>query len=756
MHRSLLAALVALSVTPHAEEWRYWTWTGEARMGAISGRTAWFATSGGVLEWNLDANTSRLYQRNDGLVSTNLISIVAQGDGSIWTVSENGDLAVKRPDQTSWESRGTYSAKPSPWTFTPRAMAIHRDGGSGREVLVMGGPKGLTFFPTDGTIALDWTDQFGSLGKREVRSIAISGDTVWVGLLGALARIVPPWDSLGNNRAFMADPKRWTTIAKSPDSLAYVPYDALYPTSAGMAWQPTFTFGSRDILLSQDILWWKGGPYTTSGIPDALGNTGIYAVHALDIGSELLVSSSNTTASVLSKGPMLLTADRTFRFPPRPANSFPGPPPSRIVTDPEGRITAWGDNRILTWNRRLNDWKQVGDNTLFASTPVAGTHLAAQAADMNTLANGPDHSIWIGFWGEGVWGARPIEPGSDSLAWTRWSTANSCLEPVRLGEADVANYVTVNSIASDASSVWGVLYNQRESSDSTLLFQAPANSSDSLRCWKFDGAASVFHSGLLVRPDRIWVGSQKYLTILNRPSANTSIATRVRRKSGDFRRLTRIDLAGQSVVIAMSPGELQVIPESKIDTVLVSSLRQASPITARQEWRSMAVDGLGQIWVAGSEGIDILALEQGASGWEIRKVREITTVDGLPSNNVFSLAVDPLTGSAAVTTDAGIGLWASPYRSLPTTLETKKARVWPNPLRTRSNRELVVDGATSTSEFYLLAADGSLVLHLGPEQQSGGYFRWAVPTPDQLRPGVYRWILKDGKKTVGGPLLVAE
>lgn len=756
MHRSLLAALVALSVTPHAEEWRYWTWTGEARMGAISGRTAWFATSGGVLEWNLDANTSRLYQKNDGLVSTDLISIVAQSDGSIWTVSEKGDLSVKRPDQNSWESRGTYSAKPSPWTFTPRAMAIHREGGTGREVLVMGGPKGLTFFPTDGTIALDWTDQFGSLGKREVRSISLSGDTLWVGLLGGLARIVPPWDSLGNNRAFIADPKRWTTLLRSPDSAAYVPYDALFPSSTGMTWQPMFTFASDGLLLSQEVLWWKGTAYTSTGIPDALGNSSISPVHALDIGSELLVSSSNSGVNVFSKGPMLLGADRTFRFPPRPANSFPGPPPPRIVADPEGRITSWGENRILSWNRGRNDWKQVGNSALFDSTLGIGSFLAVQAADMNTLATGPDHSVWVGFWGVGVWGARPLEPGSDSLVWKRWAASNSCLEPVRLGDAGLADYVTVNAIGSDASSVWGVLYNERENSDTTILFQAPTSVSDSLRCWKFEGAARVFHSGILIGSDKIWVASQKYLTILNRPTASSPVATRIRRRSGDFRRLTRLDLGGRSVVAAMSPGELQIIPEDRPDTTLASSIHQASPIAARQEWRSLALDGLGQIWAAGAEGIDILAVEQGASGWEMRKVREITTADGLPSNNVYSLAVDPKTGSVAVSTDAGIGFWASPYRSLPATLETKKARVWPNPLRTRSNRELVVDGATSTSEFYLLAADGSLVLHLGPEQQTGGYFRWAVPTPDQLRPGVYRWILKDGKKKVGGPLLIAE
>jgi len=758
MNRSLLAALAALSLNASADEWRYWTWTGEARMGAATGRTAWFATSGGVLEWDLDANTTRLHQRNEGLPSTDLVSIASQSDGSVWTVSSRGDLAVKHPDESMWRTMGTYSAAPSPWTFAPRAMAMHKSSRTGREVLVMGGPKGLTFFATDSGRSLDWTDQFSTLGKREVRSLLLSNDTLWVGLMGGIARIVPPWDSIGNNRAFVADPRRWTLVAQSAQTDAY---DALYPTAAGVVWQPSFTFGAKGILLNQGELWWKGRPFYRTGLPVKVWDDLPYPVHALDLGTELLVSSENTTTDFkpFSKGPLVLSADGTFREPPLPSNHFPAPPPPLSRIEPNGRILAWSNNTIATWNRSRSAWESPWKGA-FRSTIVAfKTNFLTADGDQTTLVSGPGQSVWVGSWGQGLWGTLPpTDPDSDSLEWKQWTPSNSCLEGFKPGEP---NYPVINAMTSTDSSVWGVLKSENDATDSIQIFEVSLHRDPS--CWKFQGSVGSLHSGLLLQDRRLWVAAATtgsaagVLTVLNQPQRNTKVATRVFRRFGDFRRVAAATIDGQSMVLALTPSSVVAFPANTIkDTLLANSLTQPGAISPRQKWRTMAIDALGQIWAAGSEGIDILSLQFVDSAWAFRLVREVTMEDGLPSNNILSLSLDLTTGAALVSTDAGLGLWSSPYRPLPSTLETGKARVWPNPLLTRSHRELVVDGATAGADFYLHAADGSLVLHLKADQQTGGYFRWSIPAPSQLRPGVYRWTLKDGKQKVGGPLLIAE
>jgi hypothetical protein len=755
MIRSLLAALVALPMLASADEWRYWTWPGEARMAAATGRTAWFATSGGVLEWNLDANTSRLHQLNDGLPSTNLVSIVAQSDGSVWTVSGNGNLAVKRPDKSFWESKGTYAAKPNPWAFTPRAMGIHRNTRTGREVLVMGGSQGLTFYPADSGVTLDWVDQFGTLGKREVRSIHIEGDTVWVGLMGGMARIVPPWDSLGNNRAFVGDPKRWTILAKSAETDSY---DALFPTPAGLTWQRDFQFGAKDILVAQSLMVWKDRVFATTNLEHLSGNKFLYPAHALEIPTGLLVSSSNSdpTQRARSKGALFLKPDGTFLSPPSPTNSYPTSPPIAVSLESSGRITAWSNNQVFRRDSRQLQWTSPWDRRMANNPFLEGADLETIGPrDLNNFSVAPNGSVWVGFWGFGLWGALPRK-GSDSLQWVQWMPDNSCLEGADPDNPNAANFPVMYSTIATATETWSILGSVSTRLDSLKLVRASLSSDSAPTCYKFATASNTPHSGLLARQDHLWVGSQEGLLVLNRPKPSETFARRVRLIPGDVRRLGVMSLDGQDVIVAMGPSEVRLISEKRPDSTIASSIRQTSPVAVRQEWKSMAIDGIGQIWLAGSAGIDLMTLEFGPAGWEFRKVREITTQDGLPSDNIYHLSLDPSTGIAVVATDAGLGHWASPYRPLPSRLETKKARVWPNPYRTRSHKELVVDGATQTSEFFLHAADGTLVLHLGSEAQNGGYFRWATPPTDRLRPGVYRWTLKDGSRTVGGPLLISE
>lgn len=751
MIRRSLAALLALSLSASATGWRYWTWPGQARMAATSGRTAWFATSGGVFEWDLDANTSKLHQRSDGLPSSDLVSIATQKDGSVWTVSANGYLAVKRPWSSSWESKGTYSAQPSPWSFTPRAMVMHRSAKTGREILVMGGAKGLTFFPTDSGATLDWTDEFGSIGKREVRSILMLDDTLWIGLMGALVRVTPPWDSLGNNRAFISDPKRWTTLASSQ---ATDDYSALFPANGSVTWQRDFLFGAPNILLSNTALFWRGNTYTSTPSPNAYGSFGIMATHALENGDDLLVSSSHTTVDNFmgwSRGPLLIHKDGTFLFPPLPANAFPAPPPPAAALEPGMRITAWSTNRIVTWSPRQASWSSPWTSRFSDSVDFMQNFNLTDNIDMNTFARGRNGSVWAGTWGKGLWAAIPDPSRSgDTLTWKHWNADNSCIEET---SPAIPGFVAINALTATDSAAWGVTY--RQAADSATIFSATLDG-QSLRCWKYPTPNS-YNSGIVVGQKRLWIATHLGLLVFERPTPASRSARILYTRSGDFGRVLPFTYGDRQYVIAMTYNNLALLPvDAARDTAVVNSATQKSPVTARQKWKSMAIDGLGQIWLTGDQGIDVLALVETEDGLAFQTVQEVTEKDGLPSNLVFNISVDASSGTVLVATDKGLGAWSSPYRPLPSSLDSKKARVYPNPLRTRTHKELVVDGATESSHFYLHAADGSLVVHLSPENQSGGYFRWTIPGPNSLRPGVYRWTLKDGSSKVGGPLLIAE
>lgn len=752
MIRKTLAAAFAFSLTTFAGEWRYWTWPGQARMSTIVDRTAWFATSGGVFEWNLDENTSKLHQRSDGLPNTDIVSVARQKDGSIWAVCSDGHLAVKRPTESSWQSKGTFSAEPSPWSFNARVVAMHRSSSTGREVLILGGAQGLAFFPTDSNTTLDWIDQFPSLGKREVRAITLIEDTLWVGVLGGMLRIVPPWDSLGNNRAFVSDPKRWSVLAQTEVT---DDYSALFPTSIGMSWQPEYTWASKTALVNQGNLIWNTTAFANTPSPDVYGNNWIYPVHALDNGNELLVSSSFAASSAsfngYSKGPILITKDGTFQYPPSPSNSMPTPPPPAVVLQPGMKLTAWSSTQVQTWSRSQPSWTQPWNDSFASSVSIMANFDLTDNVDMNTFVQGADGSLWAGSWGQGLWGAIPSSEGNDSLVWKTWNSSNSCIEGA--GTGDLASYTTINALTTNNSSVWGVTY--RLAADSATIFSLPLDGSD-IHCWKYP-SSNVYNGSIIVLPNRLWLATRGGLRSFDIPSIQSTTLSQISRFSGEYRGAGTIALGSETYVVGMTSSSLSLFSSrAQKDTLLASSTTQPSPLNPRQEWKKMAVDGLGQIWLAGIEGIDIVAVAATPDGYEFSIVREITANDGLPSDLVYNLSIDPSSGMALVATDKGLGLWSSPYRPLADALESKKARVYPNPLRTRTHSELVADGATATSHLYLHAADGSLVVHLPPSEQSGGYFRWKLPSTDKLRPGVYRWTLKDDNSKVGGPLLIAE
>jgi len=109
-----------------------------------------------------------------------------------------------------------------------------------------------------------------------------------------------------------------------------------------------------------------------------------------------------------------------------------------------------------------------------------------------------------------------------------------------------------------------------------------------------------------------------------------------------------------------------------------------------------------------------------------------------------------------IATASGLSIWTSPYRPVPVRLSKSTIKVYPNPVRLRQNQTLFVDGATANANFDLVAADGTLVLHVDHSKSTDGLFQIQLPATSKLRPGVYYWSLKDSRNSAHGPLLVGE
>jgi hypothetical protein len=89
---------------------------------AASGDTAWCATRGGLVRWNLRTHAYAVFTTGNGLPSNVLSDIVIDGSGTIWIASDAGIAMLK---SGSWKRFDTSNGLPS---NTVNALAVDSGG----------------------------------------------------------------------------------------------------------------------------------------------------------------------------------------------------------------------------------------------------------------------------------------------------------------------------------------------------------------------------------------------------------------------------------------------------------------------------------------------------------------------------------------------------------------------------------------------------------------------------------------------------
>jgi hypothetical protein len=146
----------------------------------------------------------------------------------------------------------------------------------------------------------------------------------------------------------------------------------------------------------------------------------------------------------------------------------------------------------------------------------------------------------------------------------------------------------------------------------------------------------------------------------------------------------------------------------------------------------MAVDGANRKWI-GTEGNGIYLLSSDG----LETVHHFTTQNSpLPSDYLWSIAVNPETGEVFMGTDAGL----VSYRSDATEGETgySEVHVFPNPVRPEYNGLITVTGLIEKSQVRITDLNGNV---LTSGTSLGGQFTW-------------NGSLKNGKRAASGVYLV--
>lgn len=769
-------------------DWKVWAPSHDARMAVVLENTAWVATGGGVMEWDLKAEASiasRMHSRRDGLPTMDFASVVLDSQKTVWAIGSDGRIGYRPLGASAWQSATSYASEG--WSFTPRAAMYWKN------FLVLGTDKGLSLYSIRSMSAEDNVKSFGTMSGTVTAVMVTPGakskpDTLWVGLdAGALYYATPNWDSVGKPGHFLADPSKWKLATNYGISS---PFFTLIRDSNGVRLGDSrfeWSDPSGRLNIRWDTLSWNGNSPRVAS-----------SVHAAAAGSNLVVSTSTGGAKLVGPEGVQQTAS--------PDGSFPDNAPVNVGRKPDGTWAARFANQILSLGQ--NGW--VSDTIRF--TDADGTYSPTPATEEDlgrrrqALAFGSNGETFYGSFG-GV----ALEPISNSdvssvkktlggfyvsSAQGKWvqfgsNPYDTCIS-YTIGGSFPAAFKISGDMALSGAAMISIRSFERGTWMSTLhhtrkgrvLFVEPGGK-NLPTCFDIpiDNLGSninVLVYDFLPIGDTLWMGTNIGLARVVSPRPNRAPVTvetdYFKPANGtllDLQRLVRTEVSGSPWIVGSSNGRLAMYPASGswwVDdttrsTALILSDSSASSASMNQSYVSLAVDAQGQIWAAGEKGIDIVQIdppEIAGRAPSFRHVRRVTTADGLPDNQVWDMELDVSTGKALVATPSAVALWTSPYRPIAPKLVKSRIQVWPNPVRLRQmgdNPTLFVDGATPGSRFDLLAADGTLVMHMDASQQTGGLFQVKLPDAKnlgKLRPGLYFWSVKDKNNSVRGPLLIAE
>ncbi len=137
---------------------------------ASDGETAWCATRGGLVEWNLKTHAYTVYTTADGLPGNVLNDVALDGKNKVWVASESG-IAVR--EGAGWKVIDSRSGLPSDMV---NGLAVDREG-----VIWAATDKGVVSFPGGRPKVLG--DKNGP-GTTAASCIFFDLGNIWVGHSG--------------------------------------------------------------------------------------------------------------------------------------------------------------------------------------------------------------------------------------------------------------------------------------------------------------------------------------------------------------------------------------------------------------------------------------------------------------------------------------------------------------------------------------------------------------------------------------------
>ena len=177
------------------------------------------------------------------------------------------------------------------------------------------------------------------------------------------------------------------------------------------------------------------------------------------------------------------------------------------------------------------------------------------------------------------------------------------------------------------------------------------------------------------------------------------------------------------------------------------------------EYTSIDRDVQGNLWL-GTADQGVFRLTKRKNSKDTLVVERFTTENGLLSDRVHDLAIDPVLGMVWFVHDGGVTRYSRKdlrnAEKMMTSDAPAEVKAYPNPFRPKQGQRLVIDNISEDSFVSIYNRGGALVKSFYDSDVLGGRVEWngADKTGKFVAPGVYHYVVRKGSKKKTGKIII--
>jgi len=434
-------------------------------------------------------------------------------------------------------------------------------------------------------------------------------------------------------------------------------------------------------------------------------------------------------------------------------SSFPLEKVRVISVLPEMGALAWGNDDFNYFSRMQNDkWGEV-----FLANADKFWH-DQKNWPTKSLAMLPNGNFAVGLWGAGFITYDANFPIANSTGWFHSTTSNnSCPTTYKNDVTDGWTIVYGTSAAPDFS---GFLFSFFSDGHYGLGF---VDKNLNAKCIKPTEASSSAASSIIARKNEmgIWEIYVAWKSSIDSRDGGVDFYKTYPENFSPQKQNGWVLPFGSPIDFAFdSNGILWAISNSKIFYLAQDEWKEPYSIRGFEGGTISALetDAQNGLWI-GTQGDGAYLLSKVNNSPDSLTAKHFKTKNGLLSEMVYDIAIDTIKGRVYFAHDLGLSVYSTAIvRNASSYMQgdAPKPIAYPNPFRPKQHSAVTIDYISQNSIVYIFDSSGKRVKFFSTDELRGGAVAWDGKNENGklVAPGLYHYMVKDGKKTAQGKIMV--